>query len=72
MPDVALLGLTGKPRNSSRRVADVTGGTRPPEPDGSGAERPHGRPIGWRRQAKGARRQSDHGNRIAGHVEKLD
>jgi hypothetical protein len=38
----------------------------------SGAESSHSRPIGWRGQTEGVCRQRDHGDSIAGHVEKLD
>ena len=38
----------------------------------SGAERSDGRTIGWSRQAKGARRQRDHCDCVASHVEELD
>jgi hypothetical protein len=38
----------------------------------SGAENSHSRPIGWNGETEGACWQRDHGDSIAGHIEKLD
>ena len=58
-------------------LTSIAGSRRLPEPPvllelGAGAESSHGRPIGWRGQTEGARRQRDHGHRVANHVKELN